>query len=265
VSRGAAPVTCAVAVLLAAVYLLLGSERELLTLFFALDRSQLGEAGWFRLFTASAVHADLAHLGGNLLGLLLVGSLLEPRLGSARFSCVLLGSALAAALITTGLSASPSVGASGAVYGLLGALLATSHLLARGSGEPPPSLPMLALLVALVAYDNTRGGVDYWAHAGGAAGGAVLGVLGALLRKPPFTGLRVAALVLAGLYALAGGAGWVAWATRVEETLLGCAPYARVAPAGDCRVLSRPDCPAGGRGGVSVHGRAAGRGGAGAG
>lgn len=212
----AAPVTLAVAVLLVAVYALLGSERDLATLFFSVHSSQLGEEGWFRLFTASAIHADLGHLFSNLIGLLLLGVLLEPRLGAARFTCVLLGSALAAALITTAFSARPSVGASGALYGLLGALLAASRASARATGRPPPSLAMLAPLLVLVVCDNVRPGIDHWAHAGGALGGAVLGLLSAPLLAAPSPGLRASAIVLASTYAVAGAAGFVEY--RLTET-----------------------------------------------
>ena len=215
-ARLGAPVTLAVATALVCIHALLGSEREAATLFFAVHSSQLGEEGWFRLFTASAIHADFAHLFFNLVGLLFLGMLLEPRVGSARFACVLFGSALCAALITTGLSPRPSVGASGAVYGLLGALLAASRAIARATGQPPPSPGLLALVAVLVLSDNAREGIDHWAHAGGALGGAVLGLLSALQRATASTGLRASAVVLASVYGVAGAAGWVEY--RLTET-----------------------------------------------
>jgi hypothetical protein len=71
-------------------------------------------------------------------------------------------------------------------------------------------------LLALVVLDNTRSGIDHWAHAGGALGGALLGVLSAWQQAEPSPGLRASAAVFAAVYGVAGTAGWAEY--RLTET-----------------------------------------------
>ncbi|MGZ0712189.1 rhomboid family intramembrane serine protease (plasmid) [Coraliomargarita sp. W4R53] len=78
----------------------------------------------WRLFTVALVHSGLWHLGLNMLALFMIGRTLEPILGRARFIALYLlstlGGSVAVALLSFG---TPVVGASGAIFGLFGALL----------------------------------------------------------------------------------------------------------------------------------------------
>src|SRR5580704_19034935 len=85
---------------------------------------------YYRLVTSAFLHVDLLHIGFNMYLLYLLGSMLEPALGSVRFAAIYFTALLAGscgALIAT---ASPSLGASGAIFGLMGA--AAVELRARG-------------------------------------------------------------------------------------------------------------------------------------
>jgi membrane associated rhomboid family serine protease len=82
------------------------------------------EGDWWRPLTSTFVHGGLGHLTGNLFFLLLIGPLIERLLGSTRFAVVYLFAGVGAALIGLGMfPTQPACGASGAVYGLYGALL----------------------------------------------------------------------------------------------------------------------------------------------
>ncbi|HEY6532012.1 MAG TPA: rhomboid family intramembrane serine protease, partial [Acidimicrobiales bacterium] len=82
----------------------------------------VAEGEWYRIITGGFLHAGLVHLGMNMLLLYLLGSQLEPLLGRLRFltlyiACLVAGS-FGVLLVTP---TSPTVGASGAVFGLMGA------------------------------------------------------------------------------------------------------------------------------------------------
>lgn len=126
--------------------------------------------------TYSLVHADPGHMLGNVGALAWLGPPLARRLGAARFALVWLLCAVAggAAFALLAQTPQPMVGASGAVFGLLGADAATRHRLA-------PSARRLGGVVILFVVLNVlslalQGGLLAWqAHLGGFAAGLALG------------------------------------------------------------------------------------------
>jgi membrane associated rhomboid family serine protease len=129
----------------------------------------LAEGEWWRLFTAAFLHASLIHLGMNMLGLWWFGSPLEATLGRARFLllyCVsgLAGSAGALLATPNGIT----VGASGALFGLLGAAL----VLERG-GIPVFGGGALGVIVLNLAFTFLIPGISIGGHIGGLIGGAL--------------------------------------------------------------------------------------------
>lgn len=95
------------------------------SVYFGLVPFSLTEHFWlWQLLTYQFLHADLFHFIFNGLMLWILGRILEPRMGSRRFLVYFLGCGAAAALVTAAWqpgSLTPVIGASGAVYGLLGA------------------------------------------------------------------------------------------------------------------------------------------------
>ncbi len=148
---------------------------------------------WWRLLAATALHGGLAHLMFNSLALWNLGLLLERLLGSARFLSLYVLAGLGGNLLGTALTGlgdfSSSVGASGAICGLLGAAAALGW---RPRGELPlpiaQNLKRMAMLnLGLTALVSLQAHVDWRAHLGGALAGAALTFLG-LLRptvRPP--------------------------------------------------------------------------------
>ena len=127
---------------------------------------------WWRVFTGGFLHAGLLHLGMNMLVLWLLGSQLEPVLGRARFLALYITSLLAGALGVLAVSpTSPTVGASGAVFGLMGAAVAAQ----RSSGIDPWRSGLGTLIAINVIITFTVPGISIGGHLGGLVGGLIAG------------------------------------------------------------------------------------------
>lgn len=136
----------------------------------------------WRLLTATMLHGGLMHLALNMFGLWEPGRQLARQIGNGQFLLVYLASALcgSAASLHFSAQASVSIGASGAVFGVLGALVASSW---KHRSELPAlsskrlwSGPGLFLVYALVqGFGSAR--VDNAAHVGGLLAGLLLGLL----------------------------------------------------------------------------------------
>ncbi len=129
----------------------------------------------WRLFTAPLLHASLAHISGNCLVLLLVGWRLERLIGRAWVAAIFFVSAIGGSLGSVCLNGDGpvSVGASGAIMGLLTAAFVCSFHLA--AYETRNKLRFLSLRLLIPALIPTSGLVDYSCHFGGAVTGALLG------------------------------------------------------------------------------------------
>lgn len=130
-----------------------------------------------RLATSMFLHDGLFHLGANCLSLSSLGPSAEAVFGRPRMAAGYAAAGVAAAAASVAWTPSPAVGASGAVFGLLGGLMVYLLLnrrgVARGSGR---SLRALAGVAAVnLAYGAMPGGrVDNAGHVGGLAAGALL-------------------------------------------------------------------------------------------
>ena len=134
---------------------------------------------WWRLLTCAFVHIGLLHLAFNMWALFNVGRLAEVIYGKRTFLLVYLGTAVAGSLGS--LVRSPvavSAGASGAIFGIAGALIATLHL-----GHLPfprqAAGSLLRSLLIFAGYNLVFGlvqpGIDNGAHMGGFVFGLLLG------------------------------------------------------------------------------------------
>ncbi len=173
------------------------------------------EGQWFRLFSANFLHADLLHLYMNGLGLLTLGAVLERLLGPWRFTSIYLVSAVGGSLASALAARAPySIGASTAIFGLLGALAVLEWRfrteLPGGFRQTPRWwLIVLGINAALPLLVPV---IDGFAHAGGFVAGALTAL--ALCRHPdairrarptPWN-VRLSTLAGAGVFAVALGA-----------------------------------------------------------
>lgn len=154
------------------------------------------DGAWWQLLTSAFVHANLLHIAVNMLALWFIGPQLEEVLGRTRFLVLYLLSALAGGVAVAWLSAphTPTVGASGAIFGLLGALLV---LVVRSGGNPTNLLMWLGINVAITFMGT---GISWQGHLGGFLGGAAVAAILVGLRgrqQEPAQRLALAALTLA--------------------------------------------------------------------
>jgi membrane associated rhomboid family serine protease len=165
---------------------------------------------YWRLISAGFLHSGLLHIGFNMYILYWLGTMLEPALGHARFGALYLASLLAGSFGALLLSPNAvTVGASGAVFGLMGAAFVMQR--ARGidpmqSGIGPVIL--FNLLISFVIPNISIGG-----HLGGLVGGAAAALamerLGARrpgLALPIAACLRVGAIAAVAAVAVSGRA-----------------------------------------------------------
>ncbi len=168
---------------------------------------------WWRLLTCVFIHGGLLHIGFNMWCLWSLGRLAESVYGHWTFAAVYLITGLAASLAS--LIWNPailSVGASGAIFGIAGALIASFYL-----GEF--SLPRAALagtlrsVVVFVGYNLFFGAViartDNAAHVGGLLMGLLLGALIAKAAPAHDDLLRRIAVLLVGALLVVGGVKWL--------------------------------------------------------
>lgn len=129
---------------------------------------------YYRLLTAAFVHANLAHLIFNMYALWIIGMQLESFIGKWRFLVVYLFSAICGSLLSTVITPDAfSVGASGAIFGLLGALLYFGYHYRIYLGTVIKS-QIIPLIVINLALGFLVTGIDNAAHIGGLIGGALM-------------------------------------------------------------------------------------------
>ena len=154
-------------------------DPTVLDRFGALFGPLVAEGQYWRLLTAIFLHAGFAHLAFNSLGLLAFGIAFERIGGPLRMAAVYAGAGLAGSVLSY--AASPAVrsaGASGAIFGVLGALAVYLAVNRAEFGRLGQREVTVVLFLAAMNLLNglTTPGVDNWAHVGGFLGGAALGL-----------------------------------------------------------------------------------------
>ena len=133
-------------------------------------RDYVKSGEWYRLFSCIFIHASFLHLLINMYALKVLGYQLESYLGKIKFSVVFIVSGLVGSLFSAILTNAVSVGASGAIFGLLGSYLyfAYHYRLVLGNTLKNEILPVIIinLLIGLMIP-----GFDIFAHIGGLVGG----------------------------------------------------------------------------------------------
>ncbi|MFE3543396.1 rhomboid family intramembrane serine protease [Nocardia sp. NPDC059177] len=160
----------------------------------------VADGEWIRLLGSGFLHYGAIHLLVNMFALYVVGRDLEQVLGRVRFACVYVVSLLggAAAVMALADSISATAGASGAVYGLFGAVTVT---LIRLRQSPTPMLVVIGINVVI---SLSLPGISLWGHLGGLAAGTLstLGILfvpGWLSAKTPEAAQRIGWAALTGV------------------------------------------------------------------
>jgi membrane associated rhomboid family serine protease len=176
-ASGSAPITKALIGINVAIYLLTASQGGGLNapggnLFarWILFGPFVVHGGWYRLVSAMFLHASIIHIGFNMYALWVIGTPVEQYLGRARYVGLYFVSGLAGsagALLATPLS--PTLGASGAVFGILGAMLILEwQITGRLAGNA------MTMIVINLIITFAIPGISYGAHLGGLVGGILI-------------------------------------------------------------------------------------------
>ncbi len=169
----------------------------------SVSRAAVDSGEYWRIVTAGFLHTGMIHLLFNMFGLYILGGLLEPAVGRLRFGIIYFVSLLAGSFGALLLEpTAPTVGASGAIFGLMGAAV----VVMRNRGINPMESGMglwigLNLLITFTIPNISIGG-----HIGGLIGGAVAAVimfdLPDRVRVPAMAAAMLAAAI--GVAAVAG-------------------------------------------------------------
>jgi membrane associated rhomboid family serine protease len=129
---------------------------------------QVGNGDWYRLVTAMFLHGSVLHIAFNMLALWWIGTAVEQALGTWRYLLLYVVSGIAgsagALLFSSPLAV--TVGASGAIFGILGSLLILEY---RATGTLAG--PALTLIVINLAFTFAVPGISKGGHLGGLVGG----------------------------------------------------------------------------------------------
>lgn len=175
------PVTLGLLVVLIAIFLgevatgALESADALLSMG-ALSREDVARGEYWRLLTATFLHGGVDHLVGNAIALVILGMVCEHAFGRRQFLILYILGGVAGSLLSVLASPGPSVGASGAIFGLQGATIVLfrrhrQRLLVRNRRI---GAVMLVWAVYTIATGLITPYVDNGAHVGGAVGGALI-------------------------------------------------------------------------------------------
>ena len=175
----------------------LGINGLLLYLFGANVKEAVVGGEIFRLITSTFLHASLLHLLFNMYALYIIGNQLESYIGKIKFLIVYLVSAISGSLMSCVFTTGISVGASGAIFGLLGSLLyfGYHYRLYLGSVLKSQIIPLI-LINLIFGFMDPR--IDNACHIGGLIGGYLttmaLGIKGKSSKSDKINGIIVLAI-----------------------------------------------------------------------
>jgi membrane associated rhomboid family serine protease len=155
----------------------------------------------YRIVTYSFLHAGLLHLAFNMFALYILGTLLEPAIGTRRFLGVyvvsVLGGALGALLLDPN---ELTVGASGGIFGLMAAAFLVAR--DRGLDHLASQIGFFVLFNLIITFSIP--GISVGGHLGGLVGGGLVAIIyGAVERRRPANASLVEAAAVLGLCAIA--------------------------------------------------------------
>jgi membrane associated rhomboid family serine protease len=158
---------------------------------------------YWRLFTSGFLHAGLFHVFVNMLSLWFIGQMLEPAIGRVNFAAIYVASLFAGSFGALLFQPdSVTVGASGAIFGVFGALI----VVARARGIPIWQTGLGTMLVLNLLFSVTFSGISLGGHLGGLIGGLIAGLLVVEVgERRGARSLAIAGCVLIAVISIAGG------------------------------------------------------------
>jgi len=160
----------------------------------------VADGAWWQLLTSTFTHVETLHIGFNMLALWFLGPQLEAAIGRTRFLALYFLSGLTGSLFVYWLALSHSftVGASGAIFGLMGALLVIA---VKVGADYSQILVWLGLNVVITVFGT---GISWQGHLGGLVGGVLIALVLAFSPRTHRTRWQVAGLAVVALVILVG-------------------------------------------------------------
>ena len=141
-------------------------------------RFEVMDGQWWRLFTALFLHSGIIHLISNIVGLVIAAKFIEPLLGRHNYFILFILSGLCGSLASVlWYENTVSVGASGAIMGLYGAILGLLYQGAYPDARKKYIFVLISIFVGLSLLGGLADDVDNAAHIGGLLSGLVIGSL----------------------------------------------------------------------------------------
>ena len=149
---------------------------------FILDGNAVKAGKVYLLLTSTFLHASILHLGFNMYALYVIGNQVETFIGKTKFLIIYLVSGITASMLSALLTQGYSLGASGAIFGLMGCLLyfGYHYRLYLGSVLLSQIVPVILLNLFL---GFSFSGIDNAAHIGGLIGGLFISMALGLSKK----------------------------------------------------------------------------------
>ena len=161
---------------------------------------------WWTLLTAIYLHGSLLHIFFNVMWIRNLGPAAAEAFGPARMFVLFNVAGASGFLVSNVMSGAPTIGASGAIFGLLAALIVYGRK--RGSSLMTRQLWQWAIILGIFGF--LMPGINNWAHGGGFAGGWVAAhLMGFIDERRESTALLITSLVLIAVTAVGVGLSFV--------------------------------------------------------
>jgi rhomboid protease GluP len=147
----------------------------LLTLLGAKSNAGIIDGQYWRLITPLFLHGGLLHLGLNSYFLYMVGRTIERAYGTARFAAIYFLSGAAGVLMSFIFSRYNSIGASSALFGIIGAWIPLLYRNRKVLANTDRQIKRIVQVILINLLIGLSPGIDNWAHVGGLIGGLALG------------------------------------------------------------------------------------------
>jgi rhomboid protease GluP len=141
----------------------------------AKENFRIANGEYWRLITPMFLHVNLIHLGLNSYSLYIIGPRVEGSYGHLRFMVIYLLSGVSGVVLSFMLGRYVSVGASGALFGLIGALLTMLYRNRNTLANTRERIISILQVIGINLVIGLGSSIDNWGHIGGLIGGLVLG------------------------------------------------------------------------------------------
>lgn len=147
-------------------------NSSVLNLLGAKNNALIANGQYYRLITCMFLHGGLVHIGANMYSLYCMGYMLEGVYGKVKYTVIYFLSGITASVFSYLFSSAMSIGASGAIFGLLGAAVVLGFKLRDRIGKSF-LMNMISVVVLNIFISFTIPNIDIFAHLGGLIGGII--------------------------------------------------------------------------------------------